>query len=136
LLSCPIFHGNNVAFNAILNDIQQVKVDRTVCLGDAIQGGPQPDQVAALLRELNCPVVLGNADSFLLTGEETGSEVMTEERRIQLNSIRDWTLTKLSSSDLIFIKSFQPTIHIGLEAGRKLLCFHGSPVSFGRRDPA
>ena len=41
-----------------------------VCLGDAIQGGPQPAQVVSRLKELACPVVMGNADAWLLTGVE------------------------------------------------------------------
>ena len=47
---------------------------RSVCLGDAIQGGPQPAETVARLRELGCPVVMGNADAWLLSGEATGSE--------------------------------------------------------------
>ena len=31
---------------------------------------------------------------------------------------------------MAFVRQFQPTIEIPLEAGRKLLCFHGSPHSF------
>ncbi len=56
-------HGNFVALEAILKDISHQFVDQMVCLGDAVQGGPQPAQVVNRLRELACPVVMGNADS-------------------------------------------------------------------------
>ena len=63
-------HGNQTAFDAVLADIaaQGITRDRIVCLGDAIQGGPQPVEVVATLRDLGCPVVMGNADDWLLTG--------------------------------------------------------------------
>ncbi|HMS00799.1 MAG TPA: metallophosphoesterase family protein [Anaerolineales bacterium] len=34
-------HGNNPAFEAALADIKGQATDQIVCLGDAIQGGPQ-----------------------------------------------------------------------------------------------
>ena len=58
-------HGNDLAFEAVEVDIQQQRVDRIVCLGDAVQGGPQPAAVLQRLRRLNCPVVIGNADAWL-----------------------------------------------------------------------
>jgi predicted phosphodiesterase len=56
-------HGNNIAFETVLADIKQKGTDQIVCLGDAIQGGPQPAEVVQNLRALNCPVVMGNADA-------------------------------------------------------------------------
>ncbi|HNQ95372.1 MAG: metallophosphoesterase family protein [Anaerolineales bacterium] len=34
-------HGNNLALEAVLADIKRQGTDQLVCLGDAIQGGPQ-----------------------------------------------------------------------------------------------
>jgi putative phosphoesterase len=123
-------HGNCVALDAVLNDIKQTGVDQIVCLGDAIQGGPQPAEVVARLRELGCPVVMGNADDWLLTGIESGAENISEERRVRLDAVREWQLTRLSESDLAFISTFQPTIQLPMEGERILLCYHGSPQSF------
>jgi putative phosphoesterase len=123
-------HGNDVAFEAILADLRQHPVDQLVCLGDAIQGGPQPAQVTRRLRELACPVVMGNADAWLLTGEETGNESISPERLLKMNEIRDWSLAQLSTDERDFIASFRPTVEISLSQGRQLLCFHGSPHSF------
>ncbi len=123
-------HGNCVALDKVLDDLRRDAVDQMVCLGDAIQGGPQPAQVVSRLRRLECPVVMGNADAWLLTGKETGNEAMSDERHRQLDAIRDWSLLQLSSADRAFIEAFHPTVEVALEAGRKLLCFHGSPRSF------
>ncbi len=72
-------HGNCVALDAVLADLQAHPVDQVACLGDAIQGGPQPAKVAARLRELGWPVVMGNADAWLLSGIPTGSEPVTAQ---------------------------------------------------------
>jgi predicted phosphodiesterase len=73
---------------------------------------------------------MGNADAWLLSGEESGAENISEERLQRMNDIRAWALAQLSSDDQSFIASFQPTVEIPLKSGRNLLCFHGSPKSF------
>ncbi|HEU0026748.1 MAG TPA: metallophosphoesterase family protein [Ktedonobacterales bacterium] len=119
-------HGNCVALDAVLADIREQRVDQLVCLGDAIQGGAQPAETVARLRALACPVVMGNADAWLLTGEETGTEEVTE----RLAAVRAWSLSQLSAEDRAFIGNFQPEITVELGPGWRLLCFHGSPTSF------
>jgi predicted phosphodiesterase len=119
-------HGNCVALDAVLADLQRDSADQVVCLGDAIQGGPQPAETVARLRALGGPVVMGNADAWLLSGESRGSETMTAEQE----AVRAWSLAQLSAADRAFIAAFQPTVELPLEGGRRLLCFHGSPHSF------
>ncbi|HSB02235.1 MAG TPA: metallophosphoesterase family protein [Anaerolineales bacterium] len=123
-------HGNDLALEVVEVDIQKQKVDQIVCLGDAVQGGPQPAEVVQRLRRLNCPVVMGNADAWLVSGVETGDEGIPPERLKKMGEIRDWSLSKLTEDDIDFIANFQPTITINLENGLDLLCFHGSPASF------
>ena len=119
-------HGNCVALDAVLTDLQHEPTDRIVCLGDAIQGGPQPVETVARLRELACPVVMGNADAWLLSGQPTGSEPVSAEQE----AVRAWSLAQLSAADRAFIAAFRPTVELPLGGGRRLLCFHGSPRSF------
>jgi predicted phosphodiesterase len=123
-------HGNCVALDAVLADLRQHPAGRILCLGDAVQGGPQPAQVVARLRQLDCPVVMGNADAWLLSGVETGQEKITPERLRKMQAIRAWSLARLSSEDRDFIAGFQPTVEVPLTAGCSLLGFHGSPASF------
>ncbi len=119
-------HGNCVALDAVLADIREQSVDQLVCLGDAIQGGAQPAETVARLRALACPIVMGNADAWLLTGENTGTEPITERQ----TAVRAWSLAQLTAEDCDFIRSFQPTISLEVSAEWRLLCFHGSPRSF------
>lgn len=123
-------HGNDFAFEVVEADIQKQNVDQLVCLGDAIQGGPQPAAVVQRLRGMNCPVVMGNADAWLLSGVETGDEGIPTERLKKMEEIRQWSLSKLTNEDRAFISSFQPAITIPLASNLDLLCFHGSPDSF------
>jgi len=119
-------HGNCIGLDAALTDLQQHPADQIVCLGDMIQGGPQPAEVVARLRALDCPVVMGNADAWLLTGQTTDAEPAT----IQQLAVREWQLTRLTPEDRAFIAHFQPTVELALGDGRTLLCFHGTPHSF------
>lgn len=123
-------HGNCVAFDAALADMRNQNLDRYLCLGDAIQGGPQPAELVARLRALNCPVVLGNSDHWLLTADETGHGQIDPERWKQLSETRKWQLAQLSEADLDYIRSFEPTVTIDLGNGERLLGFHGSPTDF------
>ena len=120
-------HGNCLALDVILADLRQQTVEQIVCLGDAIQGGAQPVQTVQRLRELHCPVVMGNADAWLLTGQDTSPLEQASESQL---AVRAWSLTQLSEDDQAWIAGFQPTIDISLETDKKLLCFHGSPHSF------
>jgi predicted phosphodiesterase len=112
-------HGNAVAFDAFLADLSQLPVDRIVCLGDIIQGGAEPVKCLEGLRKLGCPVVLGNADWYVLTGETAEPE--TEQQR----EVREWTLAQLTDDDIAYVHGFTRTV--GLPG---LLAFHGSPTSF------
>ncbi len=123
-------HGNCVALDAVLEDLKRYPAEYVVCLGDAVQGGPQPAQVVARLRQLACPVVIGNADAWLLIGKDSGREEIPPERMQKMLAVREWSLSHLSDEDKEFIADFQPTVEIPLTTDRRLLCFHGSPGSF------
>lgn len=109
----------------VLSDLDRDPVDQVVCLGDALQGGCQPAEVAGLLRKLGCATVLGNADAFVLDAD-AGAEVPTE-RQLE---VRDWTRAQLGPDGLSLIDTFQPTLSLRLGDGRELLAFHGSPASY------
>ncbi len=120
-------HGNRLALDAVVEDLRREPVDALVCLGDAVQGGPQPAEVVGRLRALGCPVVMGNADAWLVSGTlENPNEEVTAEQE----AVRQWSLSRLSAEDVDFIRGFKPTVELQLEGGRRLLCFHGSPTSF------
>lgn len=90
-------HGNCFAFDRVLKDIRQQGIEHMVCLGDTLQGGAQPAETLARLRELHCPVVMGNADAWLMTGQQTSPGEHTSE---QQHAVRAWSLAQLSENDV------------------------------------
>lgn len=118
-------HGNDVAFRAVLADVERLGVDEIVCLGDVVQGGTEPAETLDRLAALGCETVLGNADAFLLEVPSDSPEPVTE-RQLE---VRDWTLSQLSSSHLEQMRSFAPVVRRELD-GVPLLLFHGSPHSY------
>lgn len=118
-------HGNDVAFSAVLEDIERIGVDEIVCLGDVVQGGGEPVETLDRLKALNCSVVLGNADAFLLEVPSDSPEPVTE-RQLE---VREWTLSVLSETHVDFIRSFKPSITRTFD-GLPMLFFHGSPRSY------
>jgi putative phosphoesterase len=118
-------HGNDVAFGAVVEDLDRIGVDEVVCLGDAVQGGSQPAETLERLQGLGCATVLGNADAFLLEVPTDSPEPVTEQQL----EVREWTLSQLSESQLDQIRAFEPVVRRELEGVRLLYC-HGSPASY------
>ena len=123
-------HGNCFALETVLEDLKKISFDHIVCNGDMIQGGPQPHETVQLLRGMNCSIVMGNSDAWLMTGVETDAHLISEERRKKLDLVRAWSLSQLNEEDRTFIHAFQPMVTVELGRGRNLLAFHGSPTSF------
>ena len=96
-------HGNCFALDAMLADAERQQMDHFLCLGDAVQGGAQPAETVARLRELGCPIVMGNADAWLLSGRVTGNETVSSERLQAMHEVREWSLTQLSSGHWLVI---------------------------------
>jgi predicted phosphodiesterase len=119
-------HGNDTALAAVVAELERLEVGRVVCLGDVAQRGDQPAEVLDRLAELGWPVILGNADDFLLEVRDDSPEEITE---VQLER-RAWTLSQLESRHLEQIRSFVPTLDLELDGGLTLRAFHGSPQSY------
>jgi predicted phosphodiesterase len=119
-------HGSDDALAAVVAELEERGIQRAVCLGDAVQGGDQPREVLDRLAVLGWPVILGNADAFLLEVPEDSPEPLTEAHLTK----REWTLAQLDESRLDQIRSFAPTLDVELDEGFTLRAFHGSPRSF------
>lgn len=67
-------HGNHLALEAVLEDIERQNVDMTVNLGDCFSGPLEAGKVADILIALDLPTVRGNHDRALIDrpAEEMG----------------------------------------------------------------
>ena len=118
-------HGNLVGLETFLADAAERDVDAYVCLGDALQGGPQPRECLDRIGELGCPVVLGNADAFLID-LDPGLVAAPPDPL----AVARWTRERLGEDGIERIRAFEPTVRLDLGGGRTLLAMHGSPSSF------
>jgi predicted phosphodiesterase len=115
-------HANPFALDAVITDLPP-DVDTAVCLGD-VAIGPFPNEVVWRLRELECPVVMGNWDGWVVNGiPPLGGRVGP-----RLSAQGEWRSTRLDREDRAFLRTFQPSVEIRLDGTRGLF-FHGSPRS-------
>jgi predicted phosphodiesterase len=123
-------HGNDVALAAVLADWARRGGGGVFCLGDATGGGPQPIQVLARLRELDCRMVRGNADEWLLSGlPKAGGDAETE----MLEEIVAWGRERLSAEDRAFLRGLPRPLELALDETNRLLGFHGTPRGITER---
>lgn len=118
-------HGNEVALDAVIDDIEKVGVDRIVCLGDVATLGPRPAAVIARLRELGCPCILGNHDAFML--DPALIRAYTEEP-VVVDAV-EWCRDALSEDDVAFLAGFHDHLEVPLGESGTLFLFHGTPRS-------
>jgi len=119
-------HGSDDALAAVVAELDPLGIDRVICLGDAVQGGDQPREVLERLAALGWPVILGNADAFLLEVPTDSPEPLTQGHLDK----REWTLAQLEPSHLDQIRSFAPMLDVELDGGLALRAFQGSPHSY------
>jgi predicted phosphodiesterase len=118
-------HGNRFALEPVLEDLEQQNVDRIVCLGD-ICFGPQAHECLGIVRDLGCPVVLGNWDSWSTHGFPAADDPLG----VMLYEIGAWWADLLTPEDREFVATFVPTLDVDAGDGTVMHCFHGSPKSF------
>lgn len=122
-------HGNAVALDAVLAELERESIDEIVCLGDVAQGGAQPAEVVDRLRALGCRCVYGNSDEFLLTLEpEESGEDADEAELDRLLRRAEWSREQLGPDRLEFLGGFDPVVELEVDEGR-LVCCHATPSS-------
>lgn len=118
-------HGNVVALDAVLAQLERDEIDGIVCLGD-VAAGPQPREAIARVRELGCPVVLGNWDAWFFDRPEPPADGIA----LQLHEISAFWSDQLTDDDRAVLRSYEPRLELPLDDGELALCFHGSPRSY------
>ena len=117
-------HGNRIALDAVLDDLEREEIDQYICLGD-VAVGPQPGEALERVRALGCPVIMGNWDAAFLGDMPEPQDKIGE----QLVEIGEWWASYLSEADREFMASFVP-VHRQEVGSTPVLFFHGSPRSY------
>lgn len=112
-------HGNLPALRAVLQDIEQQRIDRIYCLGDIIGKGPSPAEALELCRRHCDKVILGNWEDFLLYSD------------IDRNPIAYYR-DRLSEEQRDYLYSLPYHIEFYL-SGRLVRAFHAHPENVYRR---
>jgi putative phosphoesterase len=114
-------HGNLVALDAVLGDIERRGVDSIVCLGDVAATGPQPRETIDRVAALGCHVVMGNTDEWLI---EPRDESITDDDTRRIVEIDLWAHESLDEHHFELLRRYRPLVEL-----EGLLCYHGSPRS-------
>ena len=117
-------HGNLLALEAVLAELEREELDGLVCLGD-VAVGPQPAEALARVRSLGCPVVKGNWDDWFCEGIPPADDEIGQK----LVEIGEFWVAQLSAEELAVMRGFPTTVELDLGDGETALCFHGSPSS-------
>ena len=119
-------HGNAVALDSVLDDIQLENVEQILCLGDVVAFGPEPERSLELVRASKCDVIMGNTDEWVI--KPPSIKTSKGKARMRAKQLR-WCHDALTKKDLDYLRSFKLTEILDLGFDRELLGFHGSPKS-------
>jgi putative phosphoesterase len=119
-------HGNAVALEKVLADIQSKNIDKIYVLGDLCYRGPEPKRSLELIRSLETEVIKGNADEWVVRGVRQGE--VPDKARDMMNIERDWTVSQLDASDIDYLDKLPTELNITVE-DVSLTLFHATPDS-------
>ncbi len=116
-------HGNIYALMKALEDIDEQKVDKIICLGDLVGYGPHPNEVIALIRRREIPCIKGNYDASVVDGD------FTYIRDNFINSFAlPWSINEVRISNKYFLDSLPTELKYNIN-GVNIIFTHGSPVA-------
>jgi predicted phosphodiesterase len=94
-------HSNATALDAVL-DAAKDRWDFSVCLGDVVGYGPDPNEVTARLRALGTQTIRGNHDKAV-----TGLMVTDDFNPVAKAAV-DWTRAQLKQEHLAWLSALPP----------------------------
>jgi putative phosphoesterase len=119
-------HGNAVALEEVLHDIEKKQVDRIAVLGDIAYRGPEPSKSINLIRGLNTDVIKGNADQWVVRGVREGE--VPQQALETMQQEQEWIRSQLNEEQISYLESL-PTELTLEEEGVRLHAFHATPDS-------
>ena len=120
-------HGNAVALDAVLRDIEKMQVDHLMVLGDLAYRGPEPKRVISTLQAIDCTIIGGNADEWVVRGIRDGE--VPDASLARMREEREWTVRQLVEEDLDFLAKLPTTHTIWLDEHTSMLLCHATPTN-------
>lgn len=122
-------HGNMIALNAVMDDIQRNECDKTFFLGDYALAGPEPaptvDYCMHLMTYNNIEMIQGNTDKMIAEYTEDMQNELSGAAPIMANALKE-DVSILNDTQKSFLRDLPPYKLIE-EEGLKILLVHGSP---------
>lgn len=120
-------HGNAMALEAVLNDINSRNIDLVFCGGDLVGYGAYPNEVIKLIRKYRIPTILGNYDEAVGFGKSDCGCAYTDPQMKEWGRISlEWTKKQVDLENRAFLRSLLGRIQF-TACGKKVLIVHGSP---------
>jgi diadenosine tetraphosphatase ApaH/serine/threonine PP2A family protein phosphatase len=120
-------HGNLPGLEAILADVEGRGVADVLSLGDLVGYGPFPNEVAALVRDLSIPSLMGNYDQGVgFSLGDCGCVYKTDEQRREGDVSLAWTHAAATEETRAYLRALEDRFLLDTPAGA-LLAVHGSP---------
>jgi predicted phosphodiesterase len=86
-------HANLHALQAVLDDTRDQGCTHSICMGDIVGYNAFPKECLAIVRELDCPTVMGNHD------EQVSKDYTQEGLNPLAEEALDWTRNRLDDSE-------------------------------------
>jgi predicted phosphodiesterase len=124
-------HGNLVALDVVLAELERLDVKRLYVAGDLLLGGDQPLEVWQRLQALGATCTRGPSDIALASVDPSSLVPIDEAQRRQA---RVFAETRAAIGDLVAerLRRLPEQQRIPLVDGREVLMMHGSPADSTR----
>lgn len=129
-------HGNSLALDAALADIDAVGVDQYWILGDLVALGPDPVGVLGRLSNLpNCSIIRGNTDRYVVSGDRPppyAEDLGTDREAIrvfaEIAGTFAWTQGAVTAAGWFdWLSALPLEFRTVLPDGTRCLCVHATP---------
>ncbi len=119
-------HANLLAMEAVLADAEAHHVDGFAVAGDLITDGPDTVEVLKRVRSLQCPVIMGNREDYILRYRNGGKPAW--DGSLQMAAVL-WANKSIGDEDFCYISTLPEQVVVELDCGQSLRVVHGSPFS-------
>jgi predicted phosphodiesterase len=94
-------HANVDALEVVLKDTKEQGCTHYVCLGDVVGYGPNPRECIEIIRNLNCPTVMGNHDEYVAK-----EQALTGFNPMAADGIK-WTREQLNADEKQWLRELK-----------------------------
>jgi diadenosine tetraphosphatase ApaH/serine/threonine PP2A family protein phosphatase len=92
-------HSNIDALSVVMDDCASRGVEQYLCTGDVIGYNASPHECMDIVRQLNCPVTMGNHDYYVSSG------LNLNDFNPHAARVVEWTRSRLSADEMEFLKN-------------------------------